>query len=123
MILTGLLIYLVSGVMGATMFKLELIDCMFIGAILSATDPVTVLSLFKELGVTPNLYANVFGESVLNDAVAIVLYKYAKCRRMLAPDATTLYLAIIFVAVVLTGHSFAPGSSRTLFTIPSPSAR
>lgn len=49
---------------------------MFVGAILSATDPVTVLSIFKELGVSPPLFANVFGESVLNDAVAIVLYRW-----------------------------------------------
>jgi NhaP-type Na+/H+ or K+/H+ antiporter len=31
--------------------------------------------LFKELRVEPNLYANVFGESIFNDAVAIVLYR------------------------------------------------
>lgn len=30
--------------------------------------------MFKELKVDPNLYAMVFGESVLNDAIAIVLY-------------------------------------------------
>ena len=40
---------------------------------ISATDPVTVLSIFKDLKVEPNLDALLFGESVLNDAVAIVL--------------------------------------------------
>ena len=38
---------------------------------------MTVLSLFKELKVDGNLYARIFGESVLNDAVAIVLYTTA----------------------------------------------
>lgn len=49
------------------------VDCLLFGAIISATDPVTVLAVFKELKVDVNLDALLFGESVLNDAVAIVL--------------------------------------------------
>jgi sodium/hydrogen exchanger 8 len=45
------------------------------GSLISATDPVTVLSIFQELGSDVNLYALVFGESVLNDAMAISLYR------------------------------------------------
>ncbi|KAL6117459.1 slc9a6 [Pungitius sinensis] len=48
-------------------------DCLFFGAIVSATDPVTVLAIFNELHVDVDLYALLFGESVLNDAVALVL--------------------------------------------------
>ncbi|CAG0901113.1 unnamed protein product, partial [Cyprideis torosa] len=48
-------------------------DCLSFGALISATDPVTVLAIFNDLQVDVNLYALVFGESVLNDAVAIVL--------------------------------------------------
>uniref|UniRef100_A0A8D2Q2M2 Sodium/hydrogen exchanger n=1 Tax=Varanus komodoensis TaxID=61221 RepID=A0A8D2Q2M2_VARKO len=48
-------------------------DCLFFGAIISATDPVTVLAIFNELHADVDLYALLFGESVLNDAVAIVL--------------------------------------------------
>ncbi|XP_034033964.1 sodium/hydrogen exchanger 6-like [Thalassophryne amazonica] len=48
-------------------------DCLFFGAIVSATDPVTVLAIFHELKVDVDLYALLFGECVLNDAVAIVL--------------------------------------------------
>ncbi|XP_068248504.1 sodium/hydrogen exchanger 7 isoform X2 [Palaemon carinicauda] len=49
------------------------IDCLLFGALISATDPVTVLAIFSDLHVDVNLYALVFGEAVLNDAVAIVL--------------------------------------------------
>ncbi|EMP32574.1 Sodium/hydrogen exchanger 7 [Chelonia mydas] len=48
-------------------------DCLFFGAVISATDPVTVLAIFNELHADVDLYALLFGESVLNDAVAIVL--------------------------------------------------
>ncbi|XP_039381876.1 sodium/hydrogen exchanger 7 isoform X1 [Mauremys reevesii] len=48
-------------------------DCLLFGAVISATDPVTVLAIFNELHADVDLYALLFGESVLNDAVAIVL--------------------------------------------------
>ncbi|VDM05294.1 unnamed protein product [Schistocephalus solidus] len=48
-------------------------DCIYFGSIISATDPVTVLAIFNDLHVDVDLYALVFGESVLNDAVAITM--------------------------------------------------
>lgn len=44
------------------------------GALISATDPVSVLAVFKEVDVDENIFAIVFGESIFNDAVAIVMY-------------------------------------------------
>jgi NhaP-type Na+/H+ or K+/H+ antiporter len=55
--------------------ELTLLECLLFGALISATDPVTVLAIFKELKVDYDLYSNVFGESVLNDAIAIVLFR------------------------------------------------
>jgi len=37
---------------------------------------VTVLAIFNDLHVDVDLYALVFGESVLNDAVAIILVRF-----------------------------------------------
>jgi len=54
------------------------IDNLHFGALISATDPVTVLAIFSDLNVDVNLHALVFGESVLNDAVAIVLVEALK---------------------------------------------
>ncbi|XP_071341179.1 sodium/hydrogen exchanger 9-like isoform X3 [Trachinotus anak] len=51
----------------------SLTDCLLFGAIMSATDPVSVLGLLSELRVDLDLHTLLFGESVLNDAVAIVL--------------------------------------------------
>ena len=44
------------------------------GSLISATDPVSVLATFKEMDVDPSLYALIFGESIFNDAIAIVAY-------------------------------------------------
>lgn len=45
------------------------------GSLISATDPVSVLAIFKEMDADPNLYAIVFGESIFNDAIGIVMYE------------------------------------------------
>ncbi|KAJ3390658.1 monovalent cation:H+ antiporter, CPA1 (nhx1) [Entophlyctis sp. JEL0112] len=55
--------------------KLTLHECMTFGSILSSTDPVTIIAVFNQLRVDPDLFAVVFGESMLNDAVAIVLFR------------------------------------------------
>ena len=52
-----------------------MLECMLFGSLISATDPVTVLAVFQSLKVEINMYSLVFGESVMNDAVAIVLYR------------------------------------------------
>ncbi|KAH1023602.1 hypothetical protein HUJ04_012776 [Dendroctonus ponderosae] len=49
------------------------LDTLYFGALISSTDPLTIIAIFNDLNVDVNLYALVFGESVLNDAVAIVL--------------------------------------------------
>ena len=44
------------------------------GSSISATDPVTVLAIFDALQVDPSMFYLVFGESVLNDAVSLILF-------------------------------------------------
>lgn len=51
---------------------------MSVGATLSATDPVTILAIFNTYKVDPKLYTVIFGESILNDAIAIVLFETAQ---------------------------------------------
>lgn len=52
-------------------------EALLFGALISAVDPVATLSIMgsPELNCDPLLYSLVFGESVLNDAIAISLFK------------------------------------------------
>lgn len=58
--------------------QLSMLDCIVFGSVLSSTDPVTILAIFHQMRVDPKLYAIIFGESILNDSVAIVLFKYVR---------------------------------------------
>lgn len=53
-------------------------DSFAFGSLISATDPVAVLAIFKEMGADENLYMIVFGESIFNDAIGIVMYETVK---------------------------------------------
>ncbi|MEQ2245867.1 hypothetical protein ILYODFUR_032324 [Ilyodon furcidens] len=51
-------------------------QCSFaFGSLISAVDPVATIAIFNALNVDPVLNMLVFGESILNDAVSIVLTK------------------------------------------------
>nr|PUA85976.1 Na+/H+ exchanger NHE3 [Toxoplasma gondii TgCATBr9] len=63
-----------GGVLGLSMF-LTVRQAFAFGALISSTDPVSVLALFKELHAKKLIHVLVFGESLLNDAISIVLYR------------------------------------------------
>lgn len=53
----------------------DFVSSLLLGAILSATDPVAVIALFKQLGAPKRLTVLVEGESLFNDATAVVTAK------------------------------------------------
>ncbi|MGF1472788.1 MAG: cation:proton antiporter [Rubrobacteraceae bacterium] len=64
--LVGVSLYLVLGI--------PLVAALLFGALISATDPVAVVAIFRKLGVPRRLLTLVEGESLLNDGIAIVLF-------------------------------------------------
>jgi len=56
-------------------FQPRFTELITFGALISATDPVSTLAVFQAKKVDPQLFYLVFGESVLNDAVGLVLFK------------------------------------------------
>lgn len=74
----AVLAFLVSAVLVGVSLHLALGTALaaafLFGALISATDPVAVVAVFREVGVPRRLLTLVEGESLLNDAVAIVLF-------------------------------------------------
>lgn len=68
------LVYIYS-FLGLEGLELGIVECLAFGSTLSATDPVTILAIFNQYKVDPKLYTVIFGESLLNDAVSIVMYE------------------------------------------------
>jgi len=54
--------------------EMPLATALLVGASLSATDPVSVIALFRELGVGKRLTTLMEGESLFNDGVAVVAF-------------------------------------------------
>ena len=75
---------------------------LFIGALMAATDPVSVLSIFKSLGLNSKLSTIVEGESLANDGVAVVLFKIALVTTILS-ISSLMDGTLEFAKVVLGG--------------------
>lgn len=71
------------------------------GAVISATDPVAVVAILKELGASKKLSTLIDGESILNDGTAIVLFMVFYLP--LAGQASELNPFVDFLRVALGG--------------------
>ncbi|RMG52004.1 MAG: Na+/H+ antiporter [Acidobacteria bacterium] len=66
------------GIVGAILhytIALSWSSALLFGAMISATDPISVLALFKKLGLSKRLSTIVEGESLFNDGTAVVIFK------------------------------------------------
>ena len=83
-----------------------LLAALLFGALISATDPVAVVAVFRELRVPKRLLTLVQGESLLNDGVAIVLYNIlllGAVTGVLSVGKGIAEFAIVIVGGLLTG--------------------
>lgn len=83
------------------------------GSLISATDPVAVIAIFKEMNADINLHAIIFGESIFNDAIGIVMYetvlKIGKDDKSISEDIATSIgnFLFIFIGSIIIGALFA----------------
>eukprot|EP01038_Epipyxis_sp_PR26KG_P007944 gene7944-10779_t len=102
----GYLVY-GAGLLGlVTLDTSSPLEGLLFGSLISAVDPVATLSIMgnPELNCDPLLYSLVFGESVLNDAVAIVLFKtfmdsYESSEEFSAKSVSTVLLNFTFISL------------------------
>ncbi|XP_076862740.1 Na(+)/H(+) exchanger beta-like [Brachyhypopomus gauderio] len=102
--LIGLVLYGVCWMEGEKLAGVDLLACLLFGSIASAVDPVAVLAVFEEIHVNELLHILVFGESLLNDAVTVVLYhlfeEFASVGEVIVVDA---FLGMVCFFVVAIG--------------------
>ncbi|KAJ6186132.1 hypothetical protein N7519_007433 [Penicillium mononematosum] len=122
----GLVLYLWTRI-PLSGLDISFVEAISVGATLSATDPVTILAIFNLYKVEPKLYTIIFGESILNDAIAIVLFETAQRYHETGAagsltflnifEAVGLFLLVFFGSMVvgmLVGIATALGLKYTL---------
>lgn len=70
-IIIGTLSFYIFGLLG---LSIPFLYCLLFGALISPTDPIAVLAIFKNYNVRKDISTTVEGESLLNDGIGIVIF-------------------------------------------------
>ncbi|KAM5179856.1 sodium/hydrogen exchanger 1 isoform 1-T2 [Mantella aurantiaca] len=99
----GSLLFAVCQISGTALENVGLLDNLLFGSIISAVDPVAVLAVFEEIHINELLHILVFGESLLNDAVTVVLYhlfeEFSEIDQVTFRDISLGFLSFFIVAL------------------------
>lgn len=86
--------------------NVPLVWCLLFGALISPTDPISVLAILKHARVEKSLEVKLAGESLLNDGFAVVLFVLLLGVAVGGEKATVALVAEMFVREVVGGALF-----------------
>ena len=102
---TALLVW--WGINQVTPGGIAFIEAMVFGALISATDPISVLAIFRTLGVDKRLAVIVEAESLFNDGTAIVIFTIvlgmATGNELSVGGAVAEFMRVAGLAIVVGG--------------------
>jgi CPA1 family monovalent cation:H+ antiporter len=118
-----LLAALVTGYLVHWLIGLPVLIALLFGCIISATDPISVLAIFKDLRVDKRLSLIMEGESLLNDGTAVVLFGILfgaiVAERLAVPKGIEQYFLAVAGGAVL-GSILGYLASRITGTVDDP---
>merc|ERR1719410_2212097 len=80
--------------------------CFMFGTIVSATDPVAVVALLKDLGASKRLSTLIEAESLMNDGSAFVLFMIFRAYTKSADDTSATVIISMFFQLAVLGAVF-----------------
>src|ERR1700730_17705336 len=118
-----LLAALVTGYLVHWLIGLPVLIALLFGCIISATDPISVLAVFKDLRVDKRLSLIMEGESLLNDGTAVVLFGILfgaiVAEKLTVPKGIEQYFLAVAGGAVL-GSALGYLASRITGTVDDP---
>ncbi len=118
-----LLAALVTGYLVHWLIGLPVLIALLFGCIISATDPISVLAIFKDLRVDKRLSLIMEGESLLNDGTAVVLFGILfgaiVAEKLTVPKGIEQYFLAVAGGAVL-GSALGYLASRITGTVDDP---
>ena len=118
-----LLAAMATGYLVHWLIGLPLLTALLFGSIVSATDPISVLAIFKDLHVDSRLSVILEGESLLNDGTAVVLFQILVGAvvedQLSVPKGVGLYFLAVAGGAVL-GSALGYLASRVTETLDDP---
>lgn len=83
--------------------SIQFVYCMLFGSLISPTDPIAVLTIFKKLGAPRDLTTIISAESLFNDGVGVVLFLTTLTIAFSNIHPTTLSVIGLFLREALGG--------------------